>query len=122
MRESENEEEVENTDEVVEYEEIVERIASEKPQQRRLGGGRELGAEYRPHWSGKDRYIEQKRRYACGNEPIEKFVVRAVKPLLLVVHGRIVMLIKHVVEIFLSPPKHRLFLETLVGKISNNET
>ena len=46
-------------------------------------------------------------RDAAGNEPIEKLIVRAVKPRLLIVHARLIIFIEDKAKVLLTPPSNR---------------
>ena len=57
-----------------------------------------------------------------GYEPVEKHVMRPVKPLLLTVHLRVIIFVEDIIETFLSPTKNRTLLKTLPRHVPNHET
>src|SRR5574343_764098 len=55
----------------------------------------------------------EKSENTSGNKPVEHNVVRTIKPLLLRIHTRIVMLIENIIKILLTPAKYRSLLKSL---------
>src|SRR3989344_3149668 len=94
---------------VVKDKHIVEGEPRQQSDKHRLFGYRQSLARP-PHRKQRQRVqrgIQQERRYAAGNKPVEELVVRAVKPLLLVVHAGVVIFVEDKVKVLLPPPGNR---------------
>src|SRR3989344_1108606 len=89
---------------IVEDEEIVDGVPGEGGRKRDAFGPRKLRTPPECEERGtEEREIEQECRQASGGEPIDKSVVRAVEPRLLLVERRIVVCIENIVETLLPP-------------------
>src|SRR3989338_1393778 len=111
---------------IVENEEVVEEIAGEKTcQNTALRKNERIAAPQHPQCRSKDRKVRDKTHETSRDEPVENAVVHTIKPRLLPVHPRVVILVEDDRIIFLSPTEdgslfHPLPRDTHVEKTRFN--
>ena len=119
----ENRSKINEAREVIKHKKILKEIPTEEPRKHTLFNNRKFVSTTPDaiYCASKKRQISKERWQPPRDQPIKENIVRSVEPLLLPPHIWVVVFIEDIVKILHPPPKHWMFLETLVCHIPHHK-